>query len=457
MLNLNNHYTYLKKELLWRFINFLYRDGKRSAINRIPYEMISTTENSRRCCVYKDREMIKFRLLAQMGYRFTDDFDESYTLQEYYDRTDKTKAADLPVLTVIKAACSSCRKSQYHVTELCKGCLARPCQSLCPRDAMTMKSGRAVIDLDKCINCGKCKTSCPYGAIVYTPVPCEEVCPVGAIEQNDGSSIAISNEKCISCGKCTRSCPFGAIVERSHILPLVKSLKEKDDMTLLLAPSIVNQLPGTMSQIKSALSDLGFTAIYELAESAQIVAESESDELLERKSEGHSFMTTSCCPAYMETIEKYIPELKPFVSHTDSPMVTGGKIIKEENRHKKTVFAGPCMAKKVEAFNSEYIDYVINFEELGALLMSREIEINDYPHKEEECDLTVGLGFATSGGVAKAVEHYSSEPIRSVSIDGITGKSMNLLRSFLKRAPGGDLVEVMACEGGCEKGPCTLC
>ena len=456
MLNPNNQYTYLRKELLYRFINFLF-DGKKSQINRIPYEIIPMSDTARRCCIYKDREMIKYRLLALMGYEFSQDFDESYTLQEYFDWTDKSEAVRLPPLTVIKAACSACKKSQYRVTELCKGCLARPCQTTCPRNAVSMVKGKALIELDDCINCGKCKKACPYGAIVYAPVPCEEVCPVGAIEQNSGNSIDIVKDKCISCGKCTRACPFDAIVERSHILPVVDYLKDNEDLTLLIAPSILSQLPGTKNQIISSLKDLGFSRIFELAESAENVASLESQELMDRMSSGDQFMTTSCCPAYVETVKKHIPDLMHNISHTDSPMFLGGVRMKKENPFTKTVFVGPCMAKKVEASHNDTIDFVLNFEELGALLISREIEVINYPSESVEKEFSLGNGFARSEGVSKAVENYSDNKIRVLNIDGINKKSINLLKSFMRKNPKADLIEVMACEGGCEKGPCTLC
>lgn len=457
MLNLNNQYTYLKKEILFRFFNFMFANEKTLEVNRLPYKIIPTGKSSRRCCIYKDREMIKYRLLALMGYDLHDDFDDSYTLQEYYEKVEENDIAGDSPLTVIKAACSACKKSQYRVTELCKGCLARPCQSVCPRDAISMKNGRAVIDLEKCINCGKCQKVCPYGSIVYNPVPCESVCPVGAIDQSSETSIEINKEKCISCGKCARSCPFGAIVERSHMLPIINHLKNEDDTTVLLAPAIVDQLPGSMSQIISGLKALGFSAVYELAESAQIVAKLESAELQERKNEGEEFMTTSCCPAYVEAVNRHIPALKPFVSHTPSPMVLGAEIVKKRNNKTKTVFIGPCIAKKVEAYNTDLVDYVMTFEELGALLIAREVELNDFPSEEVEIEYPYGLGFARSGGVAKAVEHYTDPEIVSQNIDGITSKTINLLRIYSKKSPKAELIEVMACEGGCANGPCTLC
>lgn len=456
MLNKENHYTYLRKELLCRFLNFLFDGDSPLEINKIPYDMIPSGGDPRRCCIYKDREMIKYRLLALMGYDLSDDLDESFSLFQSFSRVESDKAPSVPPLSVIKAACSSCRSSRYRVTELCRGCLARPCQTVCPANALTMAKGKAIIDSEKCINCGKCRKSCPYSAIVYIPVPCEEVCPVGAIIQKDGHSIEIDRAKCISCGRCTRSCPFGAIVEKSHILPLVGHIKNKNPMTLLIAPSLYDQLPGSDSQILEALKALGFSRIVELKEAAQLVALREGEEWLERKENGEPFMTTSCCPAYVEAVRKHMPLMEKHISETPSPMILGARLEKENYPENLVVFAGPCIAKKNEAGSCPDIDFIINFEELGALLMSREIEINDYPSTSREEKHALGRGFASAGGVATAVKSLTREEVGTMNINGLTGKMIRLMNTWTKRPPEADLVEVMACEGGCDMGPCSL-
>ncbi|MBN2659263.1 MAG: 4Fe-4S binding protein [Spirochaetales bacterium] len=456
MLTEKNQYSYLRKELLTRFFTFLFESKNPLEINKIPYEMIPSGGDPRRCCIYKDREMIKYRLLSLMGYDLSESFDESPSLYEFFNRCGKDRAPALPPLSVITAACSSCRSKQYRVTELCRGCLARPCQTICPADAISMKSGKALIDGEKCINCGKCRESCPYSAIVYIPVPCEEVCPVGAIIKKEGHAIEIDRDKCISCGRCTRSCPFGAIVEKSHIVPLVAAIKQKKDMTLMIAPSLYDQLPGADSQILAALKAAGFSRVYELQEAAEIVAEEEGKELLERMENGQSFMTTSCCPAYVETVKKHIPELASHVSDTPSPMMAGARILREKYPGTTIVFAGPCLAKKVEAYEKGGVDLVLNFEELGTLLIAKSVEILDYPAAEEVTSFALGRGFARSGGVGKAVKASLEEDIHCSQIDGLSVKTIRLMKTWIKKAPEGRLVEVMACEGGCSRGPCSL-
>jgi iron only hydrogenase large subunit-like protein len=114
---------------------------------------------------------------------------------------------------------------------------------------------------------------------------------------------------------------------------------------------------------------VGFDSIMEVAIGAEKTAIEETNEFKERMENGEQFMTSSCCPAYVFAVKKHITKLQPFVSETPSPMIFTGKITKEKNPLAKTVFIGPCLAKRKEAFDSEYIDYTLTYEELGAMLV----------------------------------------------------------------------------------------
>lgn len=457
MLHRNNQYTYLKKELMVRYLKVIMENKEPEEVNRIPFKIIPSDAESKRCCIYKDREMIRYRIAALSGFDLETEYDESRP-PEYYLRKAQQQEPDGFPLTVIKAACSSCPQSSHQVTELCRGCLARPCQNQCPKDAISMQNGKAIIDQDKCVNCGKCKMVCPYSAIAYNPAPCEASCPVGAIDPEAGGGVELNKEKCISCGRCTRGCPFGAIVERSQLLPLTTRLKSKVHMTALVAPSIEGQLPGNKQQIFSAIKAAGFSAVYDMAEAADQTAEAEAEELAGKLKKGQSFMTTSCCPSYMEAVNKHFPEIKPFVSHTPSPMIFASRNAKKETPGTITVFIGPCIAKKQEVRQTGEVPYVIGFEELGALLMALEIEISDQNDTDNDVrDFEKGAGFRKSGGVFSAVESKSEIAVKGKIINGLDKKSLTLLKIHAtQKPPIEDIIEVMACEGGCQNGPCTL-
>ena len=103
--------------------------------------------------------------------------------------------------------------------------MARPCQSVCRFNAISFAHERSYIDADRCRNCGLCKESCPYQAIVHLNVPCEAACPVQAIHKGEEGRAIIDFDKCTSCGRCMRACPFGAVIERREVLEVLRAVK----------------------------------------------------------------------------------------------------------------------------------------------------------------------------------------------------------------------------------------
>ena len=186
---------------------------------------------------------------------------------------------------------------------------------------------------------------------------------------------------------------------------------------------------------------------------ADLVAYAESKEVAETD----SFVTSSCCPAFVNYIEKQFPLLKDHISHNLSPMAAISRFIKEMEPNCKIVFIGPCTAKKMEIQRERvkpYVDSVITFEELQALLDSRDIEaqsLEDIPLADAS---PFGRIFARSGGLTEAVaqglkEHgFDDFDYRPVTCDGIEACRTALLKAG-KGILNGNFIEGMACQGGC--------
>ena len=134
-------------------------------IDRIPLLMRPRITNLSRCCVHKDRAVIKYRLMTIVGFNVTDETDELTKLGEYAKMSREREEFTDVMLTVVDEACSSCVKQNYTVTNLCMGCVGHPCTYACNKDAITL-NGKAKIDPAKCVSCGKCLTACPFRAIV---------------------------------------------------------------------------------------------------------------------------------------------------------------------------------------------------------------------------------------------------------------------------------------------------
>jgi len=473
---------HIKKEILVRIIKaFLSEDFEEQA-RLIPYDMRPKgMEVPYRCCVYKERAIIKARTIAGLGFSIEED-DETVSLAKYAKEAGEREEINEKHLTVLQSACKGCNSNRIYVTDLCQGCIARPCMSSCKFGAISIVNGRSVIDDSKCKKCQMCVKACPYNAIVKISVPCEDACPVGAIKKDETGFASIDYEKCISCGRCISSCPFGAVHERSQIIDILKAIKQGKKVIAMIAPAIAGQFPGTIYQLKNAIKKAGFTDVYEVAQGADITAHKEAEEFLERMhlaekkatewldewvneggydvdkedaSSALSFMTTSCCAGYNQLIKKHLPEIKPYVSTTGTPTYYISEIIKKEIPDAITVFVSPCVAKRAEGFDNPNVDFVMNFEELGALFVAKKIQIAECEEEEYTVESSKhARNFGFTGGVAESVKASlpDESAIKPLVINGLNKESIRQLKKFATcgECEGGcNLIEVMCCEGGC--------
>ena len=444
----------LRRDLLTRMIKHLKDKTLRENIDRIPYIMRPRESDPLRCCVYKDRAMIKYRAMGVMGFGTDDETDEMTTLSEYYDRAMARDKIEKEPLSVMDAACSACVKVNYVVTNMCRGCVARPCAGSCNKDAISFYNGQAHIDHHKCVNCGMCQKNCPFHAIIYVPIPCEEACPVGAISKNESGKEIIDPSKCIYCGRCISACPFGAVIERSHVIDIFKSINSTKKTIAIVAPAIAGQFKTPLPNILGAIKKLGFDEVVEVAKGADVTTKNEAEEFIEKMEAGEKFMTTSCCPSYYMLVSRHIPEVKSYVSHTKSPMYYTAEIVRKENPDATIVFVGPCLAKRFEAYSDPYVNYTLSFEELGTMLIA--YNVNASEDSVYDIDNTIdplSRGYAASAGVMNAVAETVGDKaeIQPVVINGIDKAAIKTLKGFAKHCPG-NMVEVMACEGGCVNG-----
>ncbi len=404
----------------------------------IPKRIIPGKTPTMRCCVYKERAIVNERVKVAMG----------------WDATNPN------VIEVIDIACDECPVSGYEVTDACRGCLSHRCSEVCPRGAITFdRNQKAKIDKSKCVDCGGCAKVCPYGAIRNHKRPCENACRVKAIGRGPENSAVIDNEKCISCGACVYQCPFGAITDKSYILDVIDLIRRSRHgsayrVYAIVAPAIASQFAyATLGQVMRGIRGLGFSEVSEAALGADMAAEAEAEELVER-----GLLTSSCCPAFVDYIRKNFPDLVPLISKTPSPMAMMGRYIKGRDPTAKTVFIGPCTAKKMEFRRAEvrpYIDAVITFEELQALFDSRDIEITDLPEEPlPEGSSYYGRIFARGGGLSEAVGEALKEsgqgdfPLRAVPCNGIDACRVALIK-LSKHLSDANFIEGMACGGGC--------
>ena len=459
-----NGATFLRRELMIRLVRAFDAGALETEIDRIAVRLRPKDSESSRCCIYHDRAVINYRLMALLGVSVEEETDETKRLSEYLAEKGGAGGGTRGrnPLSVCGPACSGCPDAKVVSTPNCRGCFARPCVYNCPKKAVEVVDGRSVIDQSKCVKCGKCIAVCPYHAIVKTTVPCEEACPVDAIRKNERGVAEIDFERCIACGKCFNACPFGAVMERSQLIDVLMAMKRGEKLVAMVAPSADRQFPGTIEQLLAACSKAGFSDVIEVALGAEKTTEHETAEFIERmEKDPKTFMTTSCCPAYVNLVAKHLPDLVTHVSLTPSPMVYTREMVKAKDPAAKTVFIGPCVAKRGEARRKD-VDYVLSFEELGAIFAGRRIDVmacESWPVPRPAN--ATARNFARSCGVTEAVLAEATQKIpgfqlNAKQINGIDRKSCTMLKLYASGKLPANFLEVMACSGGCVNGPCSL-
>ena len=412
----------------------------------IAEKLIPEGKPTMRCCIYKERAIINQRVKLALG----------------------GNSEDKNVVEVLPIACDECPVEGIMVTQACRGCIAHHCLNACPKNAISIVDRHAVIDKEKCVECGRCAAACSYSAIIKQTRPCIRACKPKALSiDKDTRKATINAEKCVSCGACVYQCPFGAISDKSFITRAAKILRDSDGnknyrVYAVIAPSVAGQYADIeVGQVLGGILALGFYYLVEAAWGADFVAYLEAQELAEKK-----FLTSSCCPAFVSFVRKNYPQLVDNVSHNLSPMAHMAMLIRKKDPNAKIIFIGPCIAKKAETLYGDagkYVDCTITFEEMQAMFDAKGIDLKQMPSIKLDRASYYGRVFARCGGLSTAVEQALKElgippeqlTLKAVSCSGIADCNVALLK-----ASKGKLEEIfiegMACESGCIGGPACL-
>ncbi len=371
------------------------------------------------------------------------------------------------------------------------------------------KSHSIIHDPNKCVLCGDCVRVCremqSVGAIDFTGRGANTT--VGA-----AFCKSLADVECVYCGQCVAVCPVGALVPKPETEQVWKAINDPNKVVVAqLAPAVRVALgegfgmePGETStgQIVAALKRIGFDHVYDTSFAADLTVLEEATEFIQRKLKGENLpQFTSCCPSWVKFAEQYYPELLPNLSSCKSPQQMFGSVAKQmlpellgiKPEQLVVVSIMPCTAKKFEAKRPEFIhegtaevDHVLSTEGLGRMIHETGLQFRKLT--PESFDLPLGFKtgagviFGNTGGVSEAVLRFAYEKItgqtllnsdikqlrgmegiRTVEMEigelklklGIAHTLANartLCEEIIKGNSDYDLIEIMACPGGCIAG-----
>ncbi|MFA6769685.1 MAG: [Fe-Fe] hydrogenase large subunit C-terminal domain-containing protein [Bacteroidales bacterium] len=291
---------------------------------------------------------------------------------------------------------------------------------------------------------------------------CIKVCPVKSIKVEDFSASVIE-ETCIYCGKCINACPVGAKKYRNDTDILKEWAHNGQKMIACLAPSFLSDFGDEkFENLLKVFYCLGFSGVSETAIGADMVA-TETNRFLQETDK--KIVLATCCPSVVNYIKIYYPEYQGHLAPIVSPMIAHVRLLRESGyATHKLVFVGPCIAKKHESdiYENE-TDVVITFEELRMLMEEEGIYFSDM----ERVDLPEGfvIGASDRAGIFPVDSGMIStmckdiEPVDSAFMSFSGMKSvMEVCGELGEWKPNKKIfIELMACDGGCIKGPATSC
>ena len=275
---------------------------------------------------------------------------------------------------------------------------------------------------------------------------CIRHCPVKSIRFSANQAHVIGNE-CILCGQCFVVCPQNAkqiVYETEKVKVLIQS---GAPVYASVAPSFIANYNGMgINGIRAALKKLGFADAEETALGATEV-KTEYEKMLADGTK--DVLISSCCHSVNLLIQKYFPSLLPYLADVMSPMQAHCSDIKKRVPQAKTVFIGPCVAKKDEALHYEgIVDAVLTFEELTEWLKAEKIELEADPDKTEKSRARF---FPTTGGILKTMKTREPDYVY-MAIDG-TENCIAALKEIERGNVHKCFIEMSACAGGCVGGP----
>lgn len=297
---------------------------------------------------------------------------------------------------------------------------------------------------------------------------CSKVCFFNAISKDEQGNVVISTENCVGCEECINKCKHNNLTQIKEVVPIFELINEGHKVFAMIAPVYVSQFKKDVSpgKLRSAFKALGFSGMIEVALFADILTLKEALEFDRAiKHDDDYLLTSCCCPMWIAMIKRVYTTLVPHLPPSVSPMAACGKAIKALYPDAKTVFIGPCLAKKAEAREKDIagaVDYVLTFEETRDIFEAADIDPAELDEDLRDHSSGAGRVYARTGGVSEAVKNTLDRlrPDRDIKLRSSQADGVPACKALLKEILAGEIkanfIEGMGCKGGCIGGPRVL-
>ncbi len=282
---------------------------------------------------------------------------------------------------------------------------------------------------------------------------CIRECPAKAIKVINGQAVVL-HERCIVCGHCVKVCSQNAKRISSEIDKVKNELLAKEKTIAVVAPSFAASFPNNYLKLPTALRKLGFSVVVETAFGADLI----SDQYLKIfESENDRTIISSACPAVVNYVEKYQPELVPNLAKVVSPMIAVARYLKANaGSSNKIVFIGPCIAKKHEYQEMEVrnsIDAVLTFGEVKSMLKEKRIDLNELGESDfDPPHAYMGKAYPLAGGLVKNSKIPSDILDKEIIVVEGKQKVTEIIDEIAGNKIKAKFVDALFCEG-CISGP----
>lgn len=302
-----------------------------------------------------------------------------------------------------------------------------------------MLAEKLIISLeDKCEGCNKCIRSCPQ--FLANKVVSE----AGSLKIN------VNQENCVSCGECIKYCPHKARVYLDDTDNFIKALSKGEEISVVVAPAFLLNYPNEYKKVFGWLKKKGVKLIYDVSFGADITTVLYVKAI---KDKGLKSVIAQPCPVIVNSIERYYPNLIPYLSPIGSPMYCAAVYLKKYDGFKGKIAAiSPCIGKIDEFSRYDAIDYNVTFKNLMDMYNKEGcLEEVDFNSPES----LVGFWYPTPGGLKESVEQVFGKGYHIKKIEGphLVQQYLSELNKRPNNLPL--LIDILNCSEGCAIGTAT--